>query len=749
MIKFLTRGTKFSFYYTIKLFLYWFFKIFYHAKITELKQLKTDDAGICVVNNLSYIDPLLVWAFFPYRPFFVMTKQTMGRKWVWLLLRFADIILYKPNDTFMPREVANVVKSGRFVVMFVEGRISETGYLMKIYEVPVFIASLAKSRLIPIHIEGAQYSYHTKLVGRNISKHIFPHVTIFVGEPCHMLTFKPGMTEREKREKAGIFLYNRMAEMIYHAYDRKRSLFKVIVDSTRSYGRVGFHKRIVLEDVSRKPITYGKLILGSFALSRIFNKITAENERVGVLLPNSIPTVATILALQLYRRIPTMLNYSLGVNAILNACKTAPVKQILTSKLFIEKGNLHNTVEELEKSGLKIVYMEDIKKQIKLSTKLVAVFKTIMAVKFGFVPNAYNYDDIAVILFTSGSEGTPKGVALTHHNITTNLAQIFARVAITSQDILFMSLPMFHSLGLIATFVPLASGAREFLYPSPLHYKVIPQLVYETNSTVMFGTDTFFRQYAREAHPYDFYNIRIAVVGAEKLKNDTKQMWIDKFGIRILEGYGVTETSPVISINTPMHNRAGSVGSVFPGMIAKIKKLPEIEQGGVLMIKGDNVMAGYIKIDNPGVIQPPKDGWHDTGDIVEIDEDGFVFIKDRFKRFAKIGGEMVSLTAVENFIIKMYKEDNFIKSDKNPEIVEDYMVIAVPHYKKGEQLVLVTNNPDVKFADIAAYAKQFNISELMLPKTILIHDELPIFANGKKDYITLKKKVIEELDLES
>ena len=748
MIKFLTHGTKFSFYYTIKLFLYWFFKIFYHARITELKQLKTDDAGICVVNNLSYIDPLLIWAFFPHRPFFVMTKQTMGRKWVWLLLRFADIILYKPNDTFMPREVANVVKSGRFVVMFVEGRISETGYLMKIYEVPVFIANLAKSKLIPIHIEGAQYSYHTKLVGRNLSKHIFPHVTIFVGEPCQ-LTFKTGLTEREKREKAGLFLYNKMAEMIYHACDRKRTLFKVVVDSMRSYGRVGFHKRIVFEDITRKPITYGKLILGSFALSNIFKKITNDGERVGVLLPNSIPTVAAILGLQIYRRVPTMLNYSLGANAILNACKTAPVTKILTSKLFIEKGNLHHVIDSLNESGLEIIYMEDIKKKITLSVKLWALLKTIFAVKFGFVPNAYNYKDVAVILFTSGSEGTPKGVALTHYNITTNLAQIFARVAITSQDVLFMSLPMFHSLGLIATFVPLASGAREFLYPSPLHYKVIPQLVYETNATIMFGTDTFFRQYAREAHPYDFYNIKIAVVGAEKLKNDTKQMWIDKFGIRILEGYGVTETSPVISINTPMHNRAGSVGSVFPGMTAKIKRIPEIEHGGVLMIKGDNVMAGYIKIDNPGVIQPPKDGWHDTGDIVEIDEDGFVFIKDRFKRFAKIGGEMVSLTAVENFIIKMYGEDNFINRDKNVEQAEDYMIIAVPHYKKGEQLVLVTNNKGVKFADIAAYAKQFNISELMLPKTILIHEELPIFANGKKDYITLKKQVMSELDLES
>jgi acyl-[acyl-carrier-protein]-phospholipid O-acyltransferase/long-chain-fatty-acid--[acyl-carrier-protein] ligase len=698
---------------------------------------------------MSTIDPLLIWAFFPHRPVFVMNKNTMSRKWVWLMLRFADIILYKPHDTFMPREVAEVVKKGRFVVMFAEGRISETGYLMKIYDVPVFVAELAKSKLIPIHIEGAQYSYHSKLMGRKISKHLFPNITILVGEPVKMPPFKDGLTEREKREKAGAFLYNKMAEMIYHAFNRERTMFKLVVDSARDYGRVGIHKRVVLEDISRKPITHGKLILATFALGKTFKTFTKEEERVGVLLPNSIPTVATLLGLQLYRRVPTMLNYSAGETALLNACKTAPVKQILTSKLFVEKGNLQNLIKALSEAKIKIVYMEDVKKQISLGIKLSALWSKTLAQNFGIVPNADKYKDPAVILFTSGSEGVPKGVVLTHHNFTTNLAQVFARVAITSQDVLFMSLPMFHSLGLIATFVPLAIGAREFLYPSPLHYKVIPELVYETDSTILFGTDTFFRQYAKEAHPYDFYNIKIAVVGAEKLKEDTKKMWIDKFGIRILEGYGVTETSPVIAINTPMHNRAGAVGSVFPGMTAQLKKLPEIEQGGLLLIKGDNVMAGYIKLDNPGVIQPPKDGWHDTGDIVEIDEDGFIFIKDRFKRFAKIGGEMVSLTAVENYILEMYKTEEFADKSAGLEFAPDYMIIAVPHDKKGEQLVLVTNNPNTKFSDIAMYAKRFVISELMVPKTILIHDDLPIFGNGKKDYITLKKRVMEELKIEA
>ena len=340
----------------------------------------------------------------------------------------------------------------------------------------------------------------------------------------------------------------------------------------------------------------------------------------------------------------------------------------------------------------------------------------------------------AVILFTSGSEGVPKGVVLSHRNLNANWQQAAARIAFTPDDMVFNALPMFHAFGLLGgLLLPLLSGVRTFLYPSPLHYKIVPELVYDTNATVMFGTDTFLMGYARNAHPYDFFNVRLVVAGAERVKQETREIWMEKFGLRILEGYGATECSPVLAVNTPMHYRSGTVGQLLDDIQYRLEPVPGIERGGRLFVKGPNIMLGYLRADNPGVIEAPPDGWYDTGDIVEVDQFHFVTILGRAKRFAKIAGEMVSLTSVETMLQKAF-----------PDVPQ--AVVAVPDKKKGEQLVLLTTMAKADRKMIADALKRQGAMELMIPKNIIMLETLPLLGSGKTDYVALNRVALEKVE---
>jgi acyl-[acyl-carrier-protein]-phospholipid O-acyltransferase/long-chain-fatty-acid--[acyl-carrier-protein] ligase len=373
----------------------------------------------------------------------------------------------------------------------------------------------------------------------------------------------------------------------------------------------------------------------------------------------------------------------------------------------------------------RIIYLEDLREGISIVDKVIGLFAR-LAPRFVHRQANASWDDPAVVLFTSGSEGTPKGVVLSHENLLANRHQLAAVIDFNPTDIVFNALPIFHSFGLTAgTLLPTLSGVKTFVYPSPLHYRIVPTLVYDTNSTIMFGTDTFLAGYARVAHPYDFYSLRYVFAGAEKVKDETRNVWSDRFGLRILEGYGATETSPVISTNTPMHFKAGTVGRLMPGIAYELDPVPGIEAGGRLIVSGPNVMLGYLRAENPGVLEPPEDGRYDTGDIVSIDDHDFVTIQGRAKRFAKIAGEMVSLGAVEGYASAVWPE-------------HQHAVVAIPDPRKGEQLVLVTENADAGREPLLAFAKAQGIAELMVPRTIRIVEAIPVLGTGKVDYVGVK-----------
>ncbi|MCO5092258.1 AMP-binding protein [Bosea sp. (in: a-proteobacteria)] len=507
-----------------------------------------------------------------------------------------------------------------------------------------------------------------------------------------------------------------MAATSFDAAGARITVFRALLQAIARHGS----GRIALEDPERQPISYGRLVLGALVLGRKLSALTAPKEPVGVLLPNMQGMVVTLFALFAYGRVPAMLNFTAGVRNLRAAAELAELKTIMTSRRFVDQGKLDEEIAALGE-GRRIVWLEDVRKQVSSLDKLIGALMSLMP---GLAHRPYEArpDDTAVILFTSGTEGRPKGVALSHANIVSNARQVFAHAAgaLTERDVFMNPLPAFHSFGLTAgTLLPLMHGMKVVLYPSPLHYKQVPRLIGETKATFLLATDTFLQGYARAAEKGDLASVRYVVAGAERVKAETKRMW-EPYGTVVLEGYGCTECSPVLAVNTPAAMREGTVGRLLPGIEAKLEPVEGIHEGGRLTVRGPNVMAGYLDPERPGRLLPPEGGWHDTGDIVAI-EDGFVAIRGRAKRFAKLGGEMVSLAAVETMVASVWPGQN-------------HVVVALPDQRKGEQLVLVTETPDADRVALQEAAKAQGFPELWVPRAILVTQVIPVLGNGKIDY---------------
>ena len=691
--------------------------------------------GVYVSNHVSYLDPLLLFAYLPGDPIFALNGHLYRNKWIRAFMKTADIMPFNPIEPGDIKELIAKVDSGRCCVIFAEGRITENGGLMKIYEAPGLVADKSKAPIIPVWINGPQYGYFSKTKGK-LPHRPLPKINITVKAPVN---FKLKDELRRQRDHISNEVYVLMRDLCFEAsYNDNISLFAQLMKTAKVHSKKGFLRRPrFVEDINRVPNSYKDIIIKSYVLGKYFKRRTAPGEHVALLLPNSIATLCAFFGLSAYGRIPVMLNFSVGAANMVSMCKTAIVKKVITSHLFIRNAKMEPVIEEIKKAGFDVIFLEDLRRQIVLWEKINAFLRY----KIKRVPSKEGGNKKAVILFTSGSEGAPKAVVLSHANILSNIRQISSIETLNMTDTVFNALPMFHSFGLtVGTLFPLLEGAKLFLYPSPLHYRVISEIVYEIGASVMFGTDTFFRGYAKIAHPIDFHNIRFMFGGAEAIKPDTRNMWVERQGIRVMEAYGSTECSPVVTANNRIFNRFGSIGKLLPKVEYKIEHVDGIETGGELVVKGPNVMMGYIMPDNPGVLVPLKDGWYHTGDVVDIDEIGFVYIKDRIKRFAKIGGEMVSLNAVSEMVVRAHEADG-------PEHM--YGVVAVPHESKGEQIVLVTNNRNVTQSTLHNFIRLNGMSELYLPRVILYHDSLPVFATGKADNVTLKKQVMEELGLTS
>jgi len=673
--------------------------------------------AVIAANHASFLDGLLLGAFLPGEPLFAVDTHIAKKWWAKPFLAVVKALPVDPTNPLSIRAMIRAVEQGSACVIFPEGRITTTGTLMKVYEGPAVIAERTKAALVLVRIEGVQFTPFSRLAGK-VRRRPFPKIRLHV-LPGRRLTTPAGTTGRPRRLALRRALGDEMVTAMFATARVDTTLFEALADARRDHG--GRH--VIADDLDMQPMTYNGLVTASYALGSVLARRTRAGERVGVLLPTSRASLVAFFALQAEGRIPAMLNFSTGATSAVAACRATQLSVVITARRFVEKAKIEPLVAALA-TQTSIVYLEDLRKEIGVVARLSALARS---VSLGSRRTSTHADDPAVVLYTSGSEGTPKGLVLSHRNLLSNRHQLASVVDISPKDVVLNALPMFHSFGLTGgVLLPLFSGVRTFLYPSPLHYRTVPEIAYGINATILFGTDTFLAGYARAADNYDFYSVRYVFAGAERVKSETRRAWFERFGIRILEGYGTTETSPALAVNTPMHFKAGTVGRLLPGIEHRLEPVEGIASGGRLFVKGPNVMLGYLRADRPGVLESPENGWYDTGDIVEVDAAGYLAIKGRAKRFAKVAGEMVPLGSVEDFISREW-----------PDSV--HAVVSVPDAKRGEQLVLVTDRPDVTRAALSAAARLAGLPEIFVPRSIAHVSTMPLLGTGKIDYLGVSR----------
>ena len=690
-----------------------YFRLFHGLRTSGLEHVPPPEIRTVVVcNHTSLMDGCLLAAALPGKATFVVDTFMARKWWVRPFLAQVDVLTVDPTNPYAAREMVRAVEAGRRLVIFPEGRITRTGSRMKVYDGAGLIADRAGAVMLPVRIDGLERSRFSRLHGLRRLRW-FPPVSMAVLPPV-TLAVDPALAGRARRQALGLAVQDLRARAEFETRDTDRSLFAALLDAAAIHGA----GKEVLDDVTFAPSGFGRLILGAALLGRAIAAQSEPEERIGVMLPNANGAVVTLFALQAFGRVPAMLNHSAGAGAMLDACRVAQVRTVLTSRAFVARAKLDPVVAA--RPGRRFVGLEDLRAGFGWREKLRAVWDRRRA---RHLPGATRAGDApAAVLFTSGSEGTPKGVVLTGRSILANIAQVGAAIDFGPADRVFNALPLFHAIGLSsATLLPLLSGARVFLYPSPLHYRMVPELTYGTDATILFGTDTFLSGWARYAHPYDLRTVRYVIAGAEKVRDETRRIYADRFGVRLLEGYGATETGPVLAVNTAMHNRPGTVGRLLPGIEHRIEAVPGIEEGGRLVVRGPNVMLGYLLAAAPGVIAPPEEGWYDTGDIVTVDADRTVTIRGRAKRFAKIAGEMVSLASAESQASRVW-----------PDAM--HAVLARPDARKGEQLVLLTTEAGADVRALLADARAHGVPELQVPRTVQHVPRIPLLGSGKVDY---------------
>ena len=702
-------------------------RLFFRAEIRGLERLAAAGPRVLIVaNHVSSLDAVVLSALLPGRILFATHSGIAQRWWLKPYWRIGDDCSLDQAHPMTAKTMVDALKQGRTCMIFPEGRPTTTGALMKVYESPGMIADKANAMILPIRIEGLEYSYFSML-GGVVRRRLFPKVTL-TALPPKRLCFPNEIKGHKRRVAAGTQLYDIMESLPVYSIDYKTILYHVL--ATRPIRGGGGD---CLEDVDRRPLTHDAFVRAFLALSGpLRERLDRQEKVVGVMMLNGLPNAVTIFAIQALGLTVAMINFSSGPEYCAKACATAVIKTVVALKSFVAEGALAQIAETLRAKGVSIVYYEDLVAAESWAAKAAAYVKSRMPPERIAGRLGQKADDPALILFTSGTEGAPKGVALSHRNIVSNAFQFGARIGFAARDKAFACLPMFHSFGVtLGFFMPLLYGARAFLYFSPLRYREIPELIYDSCATMLLGTETFLANYARTAHPHDLYFLRFVIGGAERIKPETRRIWAEKFGVRLFEGYGTTEASPVISSNAPMYYKAGSVGCVVPAMQIRLNPVDGIKDGAELAVKGPNVMLGYIHYKQPGVIQPVQDGWYNTGDIVSIDERGFITILGRAKRFAKIAGEMVSLAAVEAVIGALWPASR-------------HAAVGAPDARKGEVVVLLTESDEVDAGVLPDHFRLHGLTELSLPRKIIRVAQVPLLGSGKVDFIRAQELAMQE-----
>ena len=724
----------------LRVFLRWLVRLLYGFRAFNESGLRMPGPVLLLPNHLSWWDWLFVGVCLDDDWRFVTSSTTAELSWIHRFIMVNRRTF--PVDMTSPyavKHMAEYLQQGGRLVLFPEGRISVTGSLMKLFDGTGFLIFKTGAKVITAYIRGAGRLPFS----RNPNpKRLLPRISVHFTDVLHPPELG-AISSTEARHRLTDWLRDQMIRQQFETEMESgpASVPEAIARSARE--RPG---REILEDVSFQRLTYRRLLVGADLLAAEWRNFpSATGPRVGVLLPNVNAMPVVLMSLWMAGRIPAILNYTVGPRILLNCAQLAGLKQIITSRNFLARAGIE--VKPLEAAGIEFSFIEDVRGRISRWQRTAAALKSLVRLPAnGPCPP----DRTAVVLFTSGSEGEPKGVELTHRNLMANIRQMLAVIDLMDRDRFFNALPLFHSFGLtVGLLLPLVQGSFVVLYPSPLHYRVVPSAFYNLDCTVFFGTNTFLSGYARKANPYDFHSLRYLFAGAEKLQEATSTLWARKFGVRILEGYGVTECSPCLSVNLPQSPRHGTAGRFLPGIEYRLEPVEGIGEPsensaagasavrasntGRLFVRGPNVMRGYLNPQANSKFQA-LGGWYDTGDIAKVDADGFVHILGRLKRFAKISGEMVSLAAVEEALAASFPQYGLKFA---------VAVLARPDAAKGEKLIAVTNEPRLSLEHIRDAIRQRGLSNLTVPREIRVVHEIPRLGTGKINLRELEKIVQE------
>jgi acyl-[acyl-carrier-protein]-phospholipid O-acyltransferase/long-chain-fatty-acid--[acyl-carrier-protein] ligase len=728
----------------MKLLCHLFVRLWFRFRAFDVESLNTPGPVLLIPNHVSWLDWLFLLAVLDEDWKFVTSATTAEASWIHRKLMVNKRTF--PVDTASPyaaKRMAEFLATGGRLVLFAEGRITLTGSLMKLFDGTGFLIHRTGAKVITCYLRNARRVPFVRHTGWT---HWRPRVTAHFSAALTAPALPDGTSNSIARQRRTTWLRDQMVRQQFEAEMEfgPQNVLNAVVETAAT-----LPKKIIFEDVSFTELTYRRLLVGVDVLADEWRKRFANTERgvrnaelpkqVGVLLPNVNGTPVTLLSLWATGCVPAILNFSTGSTTMLQCAQLAGLKHVITSRVFAQKAKLELT--PFLDAGIELIFLEDVRAGISGLTKLGKLVKHTLACGAGLKVRNCGSDSAslptsptAVILFTSGSEGVPKGVELTHANLLANMRQLMGVLDVTDHERFFSAMPLFHSFGLMAGLVvPLTNGFYTFLYPSPLHYRVVPAAVYDKACTVMLGTNTFLNGYARRANPYDFNSVKFLVAGAEKIQDATVQTWAKKFGVRILEGYGATECSPAITINSRLEPKSGSVGRFLPGMEWKLEPIEGVAEGGKLFVRGPNVMSGYLNPDANAKFQA-LGGWYDTGDMVKVDDEGFVHILGRLKRFAKISGEMVSLTAVEDALAGAFPQLG---------LKCEIAVLAVPDEDKGEKLIAVTDQPKLTLEDIRGVIRGKGMTNLCVPREVMVVREIPKLGTGKVNHRELQSRLQE------
>ncbi len=704
----------------LRLLVRWLFRF----RAYDQDVLATPGPVLLIPNHQSLIDWLFLGVCLDDDWKFVVSSVAAQTSWLHRKISInRRTFLIDNTSPYALKRMAEYLQAGGRLVLFAEGRLSRTGSLMKLFDGTGFLLHKTRAKVITCYLRGID---RQRLTMHKNFKQWFPRVTAHFSDALTPPHLEHASTSQARNALTN-WLRDKMVSQQF-GIEMERgpgTVLAAIAETARLRPRF-----VVIEDAARQAITYRRLMVGVDLMARQWRSLfgAAPDERIGVLLPNISATPVVLLSLWAANKVPAVLNYSTGAATMLACVQLAGLKRIVTSRAFLERAKLNT--DPFVKDGVELIYLEDVRENISDAERFFALLRRTLNLRPA-IDNLQPHDT-AVVLFTSGSEGLPKGVELTHSNLLANIRQCLLITDIQHEDRIFNALPLFHSFGLtIGTLLALVRGVYVFIYPSPLHYRVVPTIFYDRDCTIMIGTNTFLNGYARKAHPYDFRSLRYMFAGAEKVQEATANLWSRRFGVRILEGYGATECSPCISLNTPMEAKHGSTGRLLPNVEYKLEPVEGVAEGGRLLVRGPNVMKGYLNPDANAQFKA-LNGWYDTGDIASVDAERYVTILGRLKRFAKVSGEMVSLTAVEDALAGAFPQYG---------LRCQVAVLSKPDEDKGEMLIAVTNESRLQLEEIRAAIKAKGLANLWMPREVKYVREIPKLGTGKVNHRELAKMI--------